>query len=58
MNELRTLLGQLKTEANCKVVLVTSAGETFSNGIDFSSLVQNTIADRKQSCSDLLTALK
>lgn len=58
MNELRTLLGQLKTESSCKVVMLTSAGDAFSNGIDFTSLVQNTVADRKQSSSDLLTALK
>jgi enoyl-CoA hydratase/carnithine racemase len=58
MNEIRTLLGQLKTDASCKVVLLTSAGKKFSNGVDFSSLLQNTISDRKRAASDLATAIK
>lgn len=55
--ELKTLLGQLETDESCKVVLITASDE-FSQGLDFSTLVQTTNDKRKQAASDLVTAVK
>jgi enoyl-CoA hydratase/carnithine racemase len=57
LGEIKTLLGHLETDESCKVVLIT-ASEDFSHGLDYSTLIQNTIDKRKQAASDLVTAVK
>lgn len=56
LTEMKALLNQLETE-ECQVVLVTSA-EGFSEGLDYSSLIQTTVDKRRQAASDLVTAFK
>lgn len=55
--DLKTLLSQLESDINCKIVLITASDE-LSHGLDYSTLVQNTVEKRKQAASDLVTALK
>ncbi|XP_070494671.1 nucleolar and coiled-body phosphoprotein 1 [Chironomus tepperi] len=57
LGEIKTLLGHLETDESCKIVLIT-ASEDFSHGLDYSTLIQNTIDKRKQAASDLVTAVK
>lgn len=56
LSEMKTLLNQLETD-ECSVVLITSS-EGFSEGLDYSTLVQTTVDKRKQAASDLVTAFK
>lgn len=56
LSEMKSLLNQLETD-DCHVVLITSS-EGFSEGLDYSALIQTTIDKRKQAASDLVTALK
>lgn len=57
LGEIKTLLGHLETDESCKIVLIT-ASDDFAHGLDYSTLVQNTIDKRKQAASDLVTAVK
>lgn len=56
LSEMKSLLNQLETD-DCQVVLITSS-EGFSQGLDYSTLVQATVDRRKQAASDLVTAFK
>lgn len=56
LSEMKALLNQLETD-DCQVVLITSS-EGFSEGLDYSTLVQATVDRRKQAASDLVTAFK
>lgn len=57
LSEVKTILNQLETDDECKTVLVT-ASESFSKGLDYSTLLQTTVDKRKQAASDLVTAVK
>lgn len=56
LSEMKSLLNQLETD-ECQVVLITSS-EGFSEGLDYSTLIQTTVDKRKQAASDLVTAFK
>ena len=56
LGEMKSVLNQLESE-ECDVVLITSS-EGFSEGLDYSTMVQTTVDKRKQAASDLVTALK
>lgn len=56
LSEMKALLNQLETD-DCQVVVITS-NEEFSEGLDYSTLVQTTVDKRKQAASDLVTAFK
>ncbi|CRL01962.1 CLUMA_CG015221, isoform A [Clunio marinus] len=56
LSEMKTVLNQLESDES-QVVLITSS-EGFSEGIDYSTLVQTTVDKRKQAASDLVTAIK
>lgn len=56
LSEMKSLLNQLEDD-DCQVVLITSS-EGFSEGLDYSTLVQTTVDKRKQAASDLVTAFK
>lgn len=56
LSEMKTLLNQLEAD-DCQIVLMTSS-EGFSEGLDYSTLVQSTVDNRKQAASDLVTAFK
>lgn len=56
LSEMKSLLNQIETDGS-NVVLITSS-EGFSEGLDYSALVQPTVDKRKQAASDLVTALK
>ena len=56
LSEMKSLLNQLEAD-DCQVVLITS-NEGFSEGLDYSTLVQTTVDKRKQAASDLVTAFK
>ncbi|GAB0089626.1 hypothetical protein DMENIID0001_042020 [Sergentomyia squamirostris] len=58
LSEVKTALNLLKDDSMCKLVLVTSAGSNFCQGIDFSTLIQTTADKRKSSAHQLLSALK
>jgi hypothetical protein len=57
LESLKTILSQLEDDTSCKVVLFT-ASEGFSKGLDYSTLIQSTVDKRKQAASDLVTAVK
>jgi ribosomal protein L12E/L44/L45/RPP1/RPP2 len=56
LSEMKSVLNQLESD-DCDVVLITSS-EGFSDGLDYSTLVQTTVDKRKQAASDLVTAFK
>jgi hypothetical protein len=56
LGEMKSVLNQLESD-DSEVVLITSS-EGFSEGLDYSTLVQTTVDKRKQAASDLVTALK
>lgn len=58
MDEVTRALKDLSTNTTVRAVLVSSSNGSFCNGIDFSSLVQNTVDKRKQSATELSTALR
>lgn len=53
MREVCKALFILDDDASCKVVLITSATATFCNGLDYSSLMQNSAEKRRTSAADL-----
>lgn len=55
--ELKALLANLEIDENCKVVLFTVSDE-LSHGLEYSTLIQNTVDKRKHAASDLVTAVK
>lgn len=58
MDEVTRALKDLSTNSTVRAVLISSSNSSFCNGIDFSSLVQNTVDKRKQSATELSTALR
>lgn len=56
LSEMKILLNQLEAD-DCQIVLITSS-EGFSEGLDYSTLIQPTVDKRKQAASDLVTAFK
>ncbi|PSN33096.1 hypothetical protein C0J52_19407 [Blattella germanica] len=58
LRELRDALSQLKRDDGCRVVLLTSAGSSFCQGIDFHSLLYTNADKRKTAAQELAQALK
>ncbi|XP_059615256.1 uncharacterized protein LOC132260884 isoform X2 [Phlebotomus argentipes] len=57
LREVKTALNILKEDSKTKLVLVTSSGNNFCQGIDFSSLIQSSADKRKSAAQQLSTAL-
>jgi hypothetical protein len=57
LGEVKSALSQLENDEDCKVVMLTPF-ESFSLGLDYSTLFQTTVDKRKQAASDLVTAVK
>lgn len=58
MDEVSRALKDLSTNQAVRAVLISSTNDSFSNGIDFSSLVQGTVDKKKQSATELSTSLR
>lgn len=58
MDEVTKALKDLSTNTAVRAVLISSSNGSFCNGLDFSSLVQNTVDKRKQSSTELSTAVR
>lgn len=58
MNEMREALSILKNDDNCRVVLFTSTGTSFCEGLEVSSLLQANKDDRKVRAEEIATAVK
>lgn len=56
LSEMKSLLNQIETDGSVAVLITSSEG--FSEGLDYSTLVQPTVDKRKQAASDLVTAFK
>ncbi|KAJ9580254.1 hypothetical protein L9F63_004067 [Diploptera punctata] len=57
LRELRDALSQLKRDEGCRVVLLTSAGSSFCQGIDLHCLVHTNVDKRKAAAHELAQAL-
>lgn len=53
-----TILKQLNKEKDVYVVLLTSNGEAFSLGIDYTYLISNDEEERKKKATELSTCVK
>lgn len=53
MKEIETALHLVENDKNCKLILLTSAGNSFCNGSDYSTLVQSSGEKRRLSAIDL-----
>lgn len=53
LKEIETALHLVENSKTCKLVLLTSAGGSFCNGSDYSTLVQSTGEKRRLSAIDL-----
>lgn len=58
MRELIAVLTGLIKDENCRVVLLTSAGSIFCQGVDFPALVQPTSEQRMTAAQDMALAIK
>lgn len=58
MKEIESALHSIENDKNCKLVLLTSAGKSFCNGTDYSTLVQSTSEKRRLSAIDLSKKLR
>lgn len=58
LRELRDALQQVRKDDQCKVVLLTSSGSIFCQGIDLSALVHNNNEKRKAAAFEMSLALK
>ncbi|XP_071453310.1 uncharacterized protein [Hetaerina americana] len=58
LHEFRDALQQLRRDEFCRVVLVTSTGSTFCQGLDLHSLLHTNIERRKKAAQELSEALK
>lgn len=58
LRELRDALQQVRKDDQCKVVLLTSSGSIFCQGIDVSGLIQSNNEKRKTAAFEMSLALK
>ncbi|XP_046439540.1 uncharacterized protein LOC124190745 isoform X2 [Daphnia pulex] len=58
LKELSLLLRKLKMETSIHVVLITSSGPDFCNGIDFPSLIHENMAQRLESAMTIVSNLQ
>lgn len=58
LRELKDALQQVRKDDQCKVVLLTSSGAIFCQGIDLSALIHNNSEKRKSAAFDMSLALK
>ena len=58
MQELRDILSVLKTDEECRVVLLTSTGKSFCEGLDLSTLLHSEKEKRKQYAEEMANAVK
>lgn len=57
-HEIESALRSAENDKSCKLVLITSATESFCNGLDYSTLVQPAIEKRRLAAMDLSKKLK
>ena len=58
MQELRDILSVLKTDEKCRVVLLTSTGTSFCEGLDLSTLLYTDKEKRKMYAEKMANAVK
>ncbi|XP_029157834.1 microtubule-associated protein futsch-like [Nylanderia fulva] len=58
MQEFREALSILKRDDECRVVLFTSTGTSFCEGLDLSALMQTTKEERRSAAQELANAVK
>jgi len=58
LQELTSVLSGLSKDDNCHVVLITSQGAVFCQGVDFPSLVKPTPEQRKVAAFEMVVAIK
>lgn len=58
MREVCKALQSLTDDATCKVVLISSATATFCNGLDYSTLQQQSSEKRRTAAEDLASGLR
>ncbi|XP_033229938.1 uncharacterized protein LOC117181418 [Belonocnema kinseyi] len=58
MQELRDILSVLKKDDECRVVLLTSTGTSFCEGLDLSTLLQSDKEKRKRNAEEMANAVK
>lgn len=58
MKEVKIALQRLSNLSTCKLVLITSANDSFCSGIDFTSLIHASAEKRKSNAHDLSIVLR
>ena len=58
MNEIRETLSILKNDDNCRVVLFTTTGTSFCEGLDLSYLLNSNKEERKNRAETMAKAVK
>ena len=58
MNELREALSILKDDDDCRVVLFTSTGTSFCEGLDLSHLLHSNKDERKLRAEEMAATVK
>lgn len=58
MKELMTELNNLENDDTCKVVLVSSAGRIFCQGLDIAPLINDNPEKCKEACIEISSTLK
>ncbi|KAF4524916.1 hypothetical protein B566_EDAN013665 [Ephemera danica] len=58
LRELKEALNQLKRDEGCRVVLLSSTGSSFCQGIDVHALIHSNMEKRRKSAQELAQALK
>jgi chromodomain protein Y len=58
MNEIREALSILKTDDDCRVVLFTSTGTSFCEGLELSSLLHSNKEERKIRAEEMSNTVK
>lgn len=58
MNEMCEVLSILKNDNDCRVVLFTSTGTSFCEGLEVSTLIQSNKDERKARAEETAIAIK
>lgn len=58
MKEMQEVLELLEKDSECKVVLFTTTGTTFCDGLELSSLLQSSKEEQKAKAIDLANGVK
>lgn len=57
MHEIETAFRSFEKDDTCKLILITSADDSFINGLDYSTLIQPTIEKKRAAACDLTKKL-